>query len=1318
MIKAYFITLVVCFTIVLSFGQNCNQPFAINFVDNSEESIKVRWLHSSGGNPLLGYQVAYGIKGVSVQDATKSDTVTTKNIVVADLNPSTQYEVFIRAICSADEDSGWNGPFGFTTYLSNPTQCGTSIDIQDESCNLGGQTFELNVTETGFLGFDVFVESIDLIVEHEWLADLELILENPNGAQAILTQFNGPGFDHFGINNGSCDTVTQFSSNACISIKNGQPPFLGVYKPISSLTALNDGSAAEGIWKIHVCDRSSGDKGTLKHFKLNIVPELCEPIVDFFISDVKGHSVQLNWTAPLNCQSLIVEYGEKGFPIGTGVGNTKQINCKDEKLILDELDPQVDYDYYLTNNCFTSKAPPSCIECFASNCDDESEVTTFDNLSQCTNSCAIKCPFDGPWTNASSNETDWIVWTGPTTTEQTGPDSDINRRGNYIYVESAPDVCGPLKAIILQSECISVGNDPGCGLSLYYHIEGSETGVLALQISENNGQDWTTEFGASGSEGWQRAQISLDNYINKNIIARIRATTTLGEEGDIAIDNITIHGTSSYGEKTVFWDEDKDGYGIVDSFLTICGSTPDGYADVSGDCNDKDASINPGMSEIGCNGQDENCNGLDDDNSTPPEVSIISNINETCFGLKDGTIAINTTGFNPPYEIEWNHGDQGDTIRNIGAGFYRATITDASGCATVTPFYELKSESKIQLELINKTNSTCTGRRDGSIQIKPSGGVTPYTYEWNIDQIQATILGLIEGGYQVTVTDDEGCVKVSEPYHIDVDKPLIQIQIDQTNVSCFGGSDGSLAIEIGNGVEPFQYDWDIGGNTNEIDNLKAGTYTLTVQDAIFCEAEFVYQITQPDSLEQKLLNIETLPCFGDKTGRIKTTTIGGTAPFKYLWNHGAATDDISGLGSGKYALQVTDANDCIATLDTIELIEPKELLLSVDSISTASCRRRQDGAIYLHLEGGTSPYDYFWRRAESDTLIASNIFAGNYGFTAVDQNGCKKSIPGIDVSFTNQSTSTSILQLKDNLCPEDSVAIIAVQALEGALPINYNWSNGHVLNRHTLSDTIRNLPSGQYKVTITDAEGCVSTSQIQEISNIVNFGHQVTTLQTNICKGDSNGVIGITVTGGTEDYDYLWSNGATTPAIGKLPNGWYDVSVMDQNNCAYEINNILIFSESNLTLVIDKTNTTDGLNNGTIDIHPSQGIAPINIQWDPDSLSGFNIEDLAIGIYNATVTDSLGCLIDSTIVIDKSSSIIDKNDRVNIFPNPTSEMLFIENWTGEQEAIFVNSLGEIAAKKQIREGGIDVNNMPSGYYILLLNNDTKTSEIPVIIQRY
>jgi len=144
----------------------------------------------------------------------------------------------------------------------------------------------------------------------------------------------------------------------------------------------------------------------------------------------------------------------------------------------------------------------------------------------------------------------------------------------------------------------------------------------------------------------------------------------------------------------------------------------------------------------------------------------------------------------------------------------------------------------------------------------------------------------------------EGGYLINEPNQLNV-------VFDISNVSCFEGNDGSVAIaQVTGGVAPYVFSWEDGSETPSLNGLVAGTYNVTVQDGNDCTLEQSISIIEPAELEISASIIATA------NAGIDLTVTGGTEPYAFSWNNGANTEDIFGLAPGEYEVQITDANGC------------------------------------------------------------------------------------------------------------------------------------------------------------------------------------------------------------------------------------------------------------------------------------------------------------------------------------------------------------------------------------------------------------------------
>lgn len=206
--------------------------------------------------------------------------------------------------------------------------------------------------------------------------------------------------------------------------------------------------------------------------------------------------------------------------------------------------------------------------------------------------------------------------------------------------------------------------------------------------------------------------------------------------------------------------------------------------------------------------------------------------NATCAGVFNGAIDLSVTGGSSPYTYYWSNASTNEDLVNIKAGAYMVRVTDANGCIAVHTVNVLANE--VDLSIFNIINPTC-GNADGSIEVFPSGGATPYFYQWSANAGSVTtalVTNLAAGTYYVTVTDANGCSSTAPFSLSNPNAATIQIA-SVIPVSC-GNSDGAININIASGVPSFIYEWNTGETTQDISNLDQGEYSVDVTDGNGC----------------------------------------------------------------------------------------------------------------------------------------------------------------------------------------------------------------------------------------------------------------------------------------------------------------------------------------------------------------------------------------------------------------------------------------------------------------------------------------------------
>ncbi|MES2591987.1 MAG: hypothetical protein V4608_08890, partial [Bacteroidota bacterium] len=499
------------------------------------------------------------------------------------------------------------------------------------------------------------------------------------------------------------------------------------------------------------------------------------------------------------------------------------------------------------------------------------------------------------------------------------------------------------------------------------------------------------------------------------------------------------------------------------------------------------------------------------------------------------TVNASASGGVAPYTYLWNTG-QTTQSKVSTTGTYTVTVTDFAGCST-TASVTVSQEPLLALTM-SAIGVGCFGGNDGSANAAVSGGVTPYYYSWApVGGSSATASGLIAGTYSVTVTDTIGCTANAT---IVVTQPLVlsaSIAI-QNQVSCNGGNNGAAIVNPVGGTAPFTYAWSPGGGAiQNVTNLSAGTYTVTITDSEGCQTTAQTIITEPSQLTSSVVSTTHVSCNGSTNGAAAILAAGGSPGYTYSWAPSGGTNAASGsLTAGSYTVTVTDTKLCVKSL-TIVINQPPPLTV-VTSHTNVSCNGGSDGTATVVPSGGASPYTYSWNTSPIQTSpTASNLNAGTYSVTVTDSQNCNVISSGVTVTEP-QVLVVAVAPSSASILCNSNIALSAI--VNGGTPVyTYLWSTGAASSGVTVN-------TGSYNVTVTDALGCVAhDSSIIQASNsaLASSVNQ----PPNLCYGDSAALI-VTTTGGIGTNTYLWNTGETTATI-TVGAGNHCVTVTDGGGC-------------------------------------------------------------------------------------------------------------------------------------------------------------------------
>ncbi|MFH1320322.1 MAG: SprB repeat-containing protein, partial [Bacteroidota bacterium] len=585
-------------------------------------------------------------------------------------------------------------------------------------------------------------------------------------------------------------------------------------------------------------------------------------------------------------------------------------------------------------------------------------------------------------------------------------------------------------------------------------------------------------------------------------------------------------------------------------------------------------------------------------------TTTMSKTDVSCNGGGDGSATLTASGGTPPYNYSWNNGQTTSTAVGLFPGNYTVNVTDANGCLA-TDIITIAQPGALAASITGTTDVSCNSDSTGSAIVTPSGGTSPYTYLWDDPGLQTgtTATGLPAGIYTVIITDSCGN-PVSEA--VIIDEPLsLASSVTQTDVSCNGYADGTASVTVSNGTVPYTYSWSPGGETaNSLSGLDTGTYVLTTTD--LC-SDIIYDtviISQPLTLITTMTKSD-VSCYGGGDGSATLTASGGTPPYNYLWNNGQVNSLAIGLFPGNYTVNVTDFNNCLSS-DIITITQPSPLSASVTS-TDVNCMVGGDGSATVTTSGGTPPYYYLWSPSGDTTAFATGLDEGTYIIMVTDS--CGASVSG-SVVVNGPGTMNAVITWTDVSCNGFSDGTINLTVSSATPPLTYMWSTGDTI------EDLSGLSIGTYTFTVTDSCGTTVTDSV-----VINEPALLTTsiLGTDVkCNGAGDGTATVTPSGGTSPYYYLWNNNQTNSTIiGLFPSN-YTVNVTDFNNCLSS-NIITINEPPALILSMLKTDATCGNADGYTTVSASGGTAPYAYLWSNGG-TGTTITGLADGVYSVTVT--------------------------------------------------------------------------------------------------
>ena len=387
-------------------------------------------------------------------------------------------------------------------------------------------------------------------------------------------------------------------------------------------------------------------------------------------------------------------------------------------------------------------------------------------------------------------------------------------------------------------------------------------------------------------------------------------------------------------------------------------------------------------------------------------------------------------------------------------------------------------------------------------------------------------------------------------------------------------------------------------------------------------------------------------CFGGEDASLATIITGATPNFSYDWNDDAfdGVANPTGVGAGTYMVTVTDGNMCTAT-GSITVDQPEELMIICGQQSPVSAVGGDDGVGVVDIFGNTPDYTISWAGAETGTMVVGaegtytipNLMAGNYNITVTDGNNCVKTC-----DFTIADPSCPMfLEIGGGhpACPGEETGFINLTVNNGMEPLIFDWN----FDEYDGMEDLINLGAGNYRVTVTGADGCFVTTNL----NLTDPAPLSLSCSQSIPPSTVGGTDGqgtITFDGGTPGYTISWTGPVPGMQVEVMPGmilldnlsaGTYLITLTDANDCTTDCSFDVVDPGCNFGATGVSANVDcNGASTGSIDLMMIGGTSPFTFDWSDDTYDG--TEDpmnIPAGFYFVTVTDAALCTANVTIQV-------------------------------------------------------------------------------------
>lgn len=613
------------------------------------------------------------------------------------------------------------------------------------------------------------------------------------------------------------------------------------------------------------------------------------------------------------------------------------------------------------------------------------------------------------------------------------------------------------------------------------------------------------------------------------------------------------------------------------------------------------------------------------------EVEVSEILDVQCAGEANGQFTISATGGSDfSYSIDGVNFQDDSTFTDLSSGDYMVIVMDGTGCTTPQSV-TVNEPDVLDISVENIMDNACANDNQGSASLIVTGGNGEITYMIDGQEMSESLTNLESGTYQVEALDQNGC-STTTSFEINEPTPLV-VNVSESTDSACASDDGTITISASGGTGEVTYILEGLSNTTGIfENLSSNNYIITVMDANSCSTEESITVGQAADLLLMVDNVLDETCPAENNGSVSLSFEGGNGEIQFFIDGEPFTEsELNDLTPGDYMISIMDSEGCsdqeMITINPAIAIE-SEILNSTN----ISCNGGNDGEIVVTASGGNGELTYTLGNVSNTDGVFTDLATTDHMIIISDSNNCSIEVP-VSIAMPAPIVVTAM----------ESTPTSCEGNTDGTLSIGADGGNGNYLysldGQVSETGTYENLAAGTYVIDITDVLGCSQSASI-DVEDGAPLSVEVAQEIAASCLGGSDGMVELTVEGGSGDYTYA-IDGTTydNELIHGLEAGEYIVMVIDILGCSSQIEFVIEDGEELLFVASNGVTRCFGEASGSVQVEATSGQAPFTFMMNGESNSTGQFENLAAGEFDFAIIDANGCQASGIASVTETTEI-------------------------------------------------------------------------------